>query len=458
MIDVRNKHITVVGAARSGLAAARMLAGRGATVYVSDASPIQPGVKSALDRDGIPWEERGHTERAKQADMAVVSPGVPDDTPIMTHYRKTGIPVYSELEAASWFNRSPVVAVTGSNGKTTVARWMEHTWKTAGRACLTGGNIGRPFSDIIDETGAGRTTILEVSSFQLDHILGFRPDVSVILNITPDHLDRYEYSFERYIESKLRIAANQRTEDILILNSDDPVLSEKADLLKKRKAHPRILSYSINSEVERGAFIRDQKIIFKINDTNDTEELFMHSGDVGLPGKHNLSNSLATALAARVSEIKSESIRESLKTFGGVEHRLELVSELNGVRYINDSKATNINAVWFALDSYRMPVVLIMGGRDKGNDYLALKEQITEKVHTIIALGEARPGIKKQLGNVVPDFFEAETLEEAVQLACKKAKRGEIVLLSPACSSFDMFENYEQRGDAFKNAVRELAT
>jgi len=453
MTNIRGKHIAVIGAARSGLAAARMLKKYGADVYVSDSSDIHTEVKSKLISEHIAFEENRHSSRAENVEMAVISPGVPDKAPIIKYYQREGIPVYSEIEAASWFNRSPIVAVTGSNGKTTVTSWMAHMWETAGRSYLLAGNIGRAFSDIIDETQPGTTVILEISSFQLDHIHSFRPDISVILNITPDHLDRYEFSFNNYAESKLRILENQQAEDIFIYNQDDSFLVEKVQSVSSRDIHPRFYSFSIEHEVNQGAFIRNDQIIFKIN---DSEEFLMNTSEVGLPGRHNLHNGLATALAARLSEIKSESIRESLQTFEGVEHRLELVRILNGVKYINDSKATNINAVWFALDSFNVPIVLILGGRDKGNDYNELKSQIREKVHTLIAIGEAREAIRKQLKDVVPNFHDTETLEDAVRIGHKKAKRGEIVLLSPACSSFDMFEDYEHRGQVFKMAVQNL--
>jgi UDP-N-acetylmuramoylalanine--D-glutamate ligase len=453
MMDVRSKHIAIIGAARSGLAAARLLNGRGADVFVSDSNKIQPDVKLNLDFEEIPYEEDTHSTRAKNVDLAIVSPGVPDHAPLMKYYANNNIPVYSEIEAASWFNKSPIIAVTGSNGKTTVTSWLARTWEIAGKPFLLAGNIGVAFCDVVTETRPGTTAILELSSFQLDHIQSFRPDVSIILNITPDHLDRYDNSFEKYTDSKIRITENQQVDDTFIYNYDDPVISRKAKQLSNRDIHPRMLVFSLAEEVERGAFIRDDHIVLNIN---DSEEILMHTSEVGLPGRHNLNNGLATALAARVSEIKSDHIRESLRRFEGVEHRLELVRILDGVKYINDSKATNINAVWFALDSFKMPVVLILGGRDKGNDYTKLKDQIHEKVHSIIAIGEAREPIRQQLADSVPNFLEADNLEEAVMMSRKKAKRGEIVLLSPACSSFDMFENYEHRGRLFKEAVMNL--
>jgi len=305
----------------------------------------------------------------------------------------------------------------------------------------------------VDETSPEKMAILEVSSFQLDHIEQFRPAVSVILNITPDHLDRYDQDFDKYSKSKLRITENQDTNNFFIYNFEDPVLRNHAESLKKSSDSPRLLAFSDKREVECGAFIREKNIILKID---NTEETLMPFADIQLPGQHNLNNGLATALAARASEIEIEWIREALSKFEGVEHRLEPVRTFRGVQYINDSKATNINAVWYALDSFNVPIVLILGGRDKGNDYLQLKEQLLKKVHTVIAIGEAREVIKNQLHDIVPYVLEANSLKDAVKLSREKAKRGEIVLLSPACSSFDMFENYEDRGRQFKQAVLEL--
>lgn len=453
MKTVRGKHITVIGAARSGLAAARLLQRRGAKVFLSDSSPILDEIKQLLDRESIRWEENRHSVRALEASMAVVSPGVPDSAPVMEQLREKGVDIVSELEVASWFNRSPIVAVTGSNGKTTVTRWMEHTWKCAGRPCLVAGNIGTAFSDLVDRSSPDTTAILEVSSFQLDHIHRFRPDVSVILNITPDHLDRYGNRFEAYADSKWSITRNQTESESLIYNAEDPVIATRVRELADRAIRPRLLPFSAEKELERGAFVRNETIVINLN---GNEEVLMPVEEVGLPGIHNLNNGLATALAARVSEIRNETIRESLQMFSGVEHRLETVRVLDGVRYVNDSKATNINAVWFALDSYNVPVVLILGGRDKGNDYRELEPQIREKVHTIVAIGEAKSAIREQLGEVVPNYLEAGDMKEAVRLCRKHARRGEVVLLSPACASFDMFRDFEERGNSFKKHVEEL--
>lgn len=453
MTDVRGKHIVVAGAARSGVGAAMLLQQKGAFPFVSDAGNISPEAENKLRAASIPFETNRHSKKALAGEFLVISPGVPSGSEIAVQYRDAGKQIYSEIEVASWFNASPVIAVTGSNGKTTVANWLAHIWEKAGRDFILCGNIGTAFSEKVDETFPGKDVLLEVSSFQLDHIDTFRPDVSIILNITPDHLDRYEQNFDRYAQSKLGITRNQTAPDWFIYNYDDPVLSGYAQDIKKNETSPRLLAYSTQAEVPGGAFVRNGQLILKIN---HKEENLMQIGEIGLIGRHNLQNGMAAALAARASEIKNECIRESLQTFEGVAHRLEPVRKIKGVRYVNDSKATNINAVWYALDSFSMPVVLILGGRDKGNDYSLLEDQIRKKVHTIIAIGEARGKIKAQLTGIVPDLHEAETMKEAVKLSVKKAKRGEIVLLSPACSSFDMFENYEHRGNVFKEAVLEL--
>ena len=453
MIDVKNKHITIAGAARSGVAAALLLKRKGAIPFLSDAGSVSDQFADTLRRESIEFEENTHSERAMQGDFLVMSPGVPTSSPIAEKYLSDNKSVYSEIELASWFNRSPIVAVTGSNGKTTVVNWMHHTWKTAQKECIVAGNIGYAFSELVEQTSEDKDLLLEVSSFQLDHIDGFRPSVAVILNITPDHLDRYNNNFEKYAASKFRIAENQIAADSFIYNADDAKISGFAKKLSEREKTPEMMAFSTESEVPNGAFVRNGQLIIRLD---NKEEILMNIDDIALPGRHNLSNGMATALAARASEIKNEYIRESLQSFEGVEHRLEYVRTFNGVKYINDSKATNINAVWFALDSFNVPVTLILGGRDKGNDYRELESQIREKVHTVVAIGEAKEAIRNQLKDSVPNLIEAESMKEAVKKASNVAKRGEIILLSPACSSFDMFENYEHRGKVFKQSVLEL--
>ncbi|CAN5401373.1 UDP-N-acetylmuramoyl-L-alanine--D-glutamate ligase [soil metagenome] len=453
MMDVKNRHIVIAGGARSGVAVALLLKKQGASVFVSDAGTISDEMEQRLSEAQILYEQNGHTEVATNGEFLVISPGIPSTSPIAQAYQTSNKKIYSEVEVASWFNENRMIAVTGSNGKTTVVNWMAHIWKTAGKAHQTAGNIGTAFSELAGNVSPNDDLLLEISSFQLDHISTFCPDVSMILNITPDHLDRYQHSFEQYATSKYRIAENQNSDHWFIYNADDPLLQSFSQTLSNKSTSPRMLAFSIEREVEQGIHLKDGQLILTFD---QKKQPLMEMKNVGLPGKHNLRNGMAAALAARASEIKNEIIRECLESFEGVEHRLEQVWNFKGVQFVNDSKATNINAVWFALDSYDVPIVLILGGRDKGNNYLDLERQLLKKVHTVIALGEAKQAIKSQLASVVPYILEAESMKEAVKLAQKQAKRGEVVLLSPACASFDMFENYEDRGKQFKQAVFEL--
>jgi UDP-N-acetylmuramoylalanine--D-glutamate ligase len=451
MMQVKDKHITIIGAARSGLSAAALLKRQGAQVFVSEFGTMHDYQTQFLNQLEIPFEDNGHTDRALECDFIVLSPGVPDTAPIVKKAVDQNIDLFSELEIASWFCKGKIIAITGSNGKTTVTNWIAHTFETAERPYIIAGNVGVAFSSIVEQTTEETTVILEVSSFQLDHIRWFKPDIAVLLNITPDHLDRYQQSFDLYANAKFRIFENLDGDQVLVYGFDDARINKQ--VLQNGHFACKTLPFSTKQEVEEGIFVRNDEIIFK----QQSEEVLMHTSDVGLPGHHNLSNGLATAIAARAAEIGNEAIRESLSRFEGVEHRLEFVRELDGVKYINDSKATNVNAVWFALDSFSMPMTLILGGRDKGNNYKELADQLREKVHTVVAIGEGRPQIKEQLTNVIPYLIEAETMEEAVNISHKKAKRGEIVLLSPACSSFDMFDNFEHRGEIFKQLVNSLA-
>lgn len=452
-MDVRNKHIVVIGAAKSGLAAALLLKSKGANAFVTDSGKISEDFKSTLNGQNIPFEENGHSVKAYQADFVVVSPGVPDEAPIIQHYVGSKKSIYSEIEVASWFTDKPIVAVTGSNGKTTVTSWLGHMWQTAGISANVAGNIGIAFSDVIRNSASADWSILEVSSFQLDHIDKFRPKISLLLNITPDHLNRYQYNFDNYAASKMRIGMNQIDSDVFICWNEDPVVSRLLNQKTNWSGKPRIWKFSSETTVMPGIYVRDNKIFFN---TDNQEEYLMQIEEIGLKGRHNLHNGLATALAARAAEISIEYIRDSLMKFEGVEHRLEFVREMDGVKYINDSKATNVNAVWYALDSINVPVVLILGGRDKGNDYSELVEQIKQKVHTIVAIGEGQKAIIEQLKEHVPYLVTADSMDQAVKEARKVAKRGESVLLSPACASFDMFENYEHRGSEFKRFVNNL--
>jgi UDP-N-acetylmuramoylalanine--D-glutamate ligase len=314
------------------------------------------------------------------------------------------------------------------------------------------GNIGYPISDYVLDIDSGDVVVMEVSSFQLDHIDTFHPHVGVLLNITPDHLDRYQNDFDLYAQSKFRIFENMQADDILVYNHDDEVV--RTQVQQHAAQHDfTALGFSLEQEVDAGAFLRDRALVFRIN---DQEETLMQADDVALRGRHNLYNSLAAAVAARVMEVRSDVVRESLASFEGVPHRLELVRTRNGVRFVNDSKATNVNAMWYALESYNRPVILIAGGRDKGNDYSAIKPLIREKVRAVIAIGESADKVLEEIGTLAPDWDIATSMEDAIQKADRMAKRGDVVLLSPACASFDMFENYEDRGDTFRRLVMRL--
>jgi UDP-N-acetylmuramoylalanine--D-glutamate ligase len=446
--NVRGARTTVVGAARSGLAAARLLHTHGADVFVTDSSALPSEVRSELDELGIDYEFGGHTATGFDADFLVTSPGVPPTTVMLAGARARDIPVYSEIEVASWFCPAPIIGITGSNGKTTTTSLTGHVLSRSGRRTWVAGNIGLPFAAIADRVEPEDVVVLEVSSFQLEYTATFRPNISVLLNITPDHLDRYDGSMAKYADAKCRICAYQVAGDTLIYNLDDPRL---ADLAYRTPALDR-LGFSLESR-SGAAYVQNDTIHLRLNGKH---EPLMQTEQLALRGRHNLYNSLAAAVAARVMEVRSDVVRESLATFEGVPHRLEEIREVHGVRYINDSKATNVNAVWYALESMRDPVVLLAGGRDKGNDYEPLRPLVAEKVKTLISFGEAAPAISEAFGHSVHKSLRARDLQEAVELAAEEALDGEIVLLSPACASFDQFDNYEQRGNAFKRLVNSL--
>ncbi len=481
--DIKGKKATVVGGARSGLAVARLLARAGAKVFLTDKGEPTQGLVQALGEAGVAYEFGGHTPRALDADFFAVSPGVPSTVNIVQQALRSGLKVYSEIEVASWFCKAPIVAITGSNGKTTTTSLIGYLFRQAGRGTIVGGNIGYPFSDYVMDVKEDDVVVLEVSSFQLDHIDTFRPRVAVLLNITPDHLDRYGYDFNAYAQSKFRIFENQREDDVLVYNHDDELVREYVAWAAARRGL-KTMGFSLETELENGAFVRDLArgtrrpdegrpddagpaatpgaetpgaaplVVLRIN---QQEEILMQADKLSLRGRHNLYNSLAAAVAARVMEVRSDVVRESLMSFEGVPHRLEFVRELDGVRYINDSKATNVNAVWYALESFASEkIVLIAGGRDKGNDYTSLKPILRRKARALIAIGESADRVVEALGDTAPQTMEAASMEEAIRCARLLAEPGDVVLLSPACASFDMFDNYEDRGDTFKRLVMSL--
>ena len=446
------KRVTIVGGARSGIAALKLLHSQGASVFLSEYSGGSEELVRFLESGSYSYELGGHTEKALDTDFIVISPGVPSTIPLLREAQKRGIPIYSEIEVASWYSQAPVVAITGSNGKTTTTSLLGHVFSQSDRKAHVAGNIGKAFSEIALDTREEDVVVLEVSSFQLDHIHRFRPAVSILLNITPDHLDRYENKFEKYAASKFKIFSNQLKGDALIYNFDDELVRNRVSrLAPSRQLH----TYGISQkqELRDGAFLRGDTLVVRLN---QAEEIIMRKEDLALKGPHNVFNSLAAAMAARVMEIPSLAVRESLSTFEGVAHRLEFVRNLDDVQYVNDSKATNVNAVWYALESFQQQIVLIAGGRDKGNDYSSLVPLVQDKVRVVIGLGESAEKVEQELGIHAEQHMLVDSLEQAVQAAHLFAQPGEVVLLSPACASFDMFENYEARGEAFKQAVHNL--
>ncbi len=465
---------TVIGGQRSGLAAARLLARQGAMPFLTERGPAPEGTPEALARAGVESEWDGHTARALAADFAVVSPGVPTSAPLVQQMLRAGVPVYAEIEVASWFCAAPIVAITGSNGKTTTTSLVAHVFATAGRPHVVAGNIGYAFADYADDVTDDTAVILEVSSFQLDHIATFRPHVAVLLNVTPDHLDRYDHSFEAYAAAKYRVFENLAAGDWLVASADDPVVTDRV-VGEAFAPGVTVVLFSQETEATPGAFVRDGQIVLRLPVAAGarsvpaspavppfTEETLMPTSDLALPGRHNLYNSLAAAVVARAMEIRSDVVRESLTSFEGVPHRLEKVRTVGGVAYVNDSKATNVNAVWYALESFPRlgadgrGVVLIAGGRDKGNDYEPLQRLVAERVKGIVAIGEGADAVEAALGPFAPHLYRADSMEEAVQYARVLAEPGDTVLLSPACASFDMFDDYEDRGDTFKKIVQGL--
>ncbi|AOW21618.1 UDP-N-acetylmuramoyl-L-alanine--D-glutamate ligase [Urechidicola croceus] len=441
--------LVVLGGGESGIGTAILGLKKGFQVFVSDNGTIAKKYKKVLLNTRIPFEEEGHTEsEVLKADVVMKSPGIPDKVPLIQKLKQEGIKVISEIEFASHFTDATIVGITGSNGKTTTTMLTHHILKNEGFNVGMAGNIGDSFAQQVAENQY-QNYVLELSSFQLDGIEKFAPHIAIITNITPDHLDRYNYKIENYIDSKFRITMNQTENDYLIYDADDKHIAE---WLKSNKIKAQLLPFSIERILEKGAFIRDNNIVIKTN----TEEFIMGITSLALQGKHNVKNGMASAMTAQLLKVRKQTIRESLEDFEGAEHRLESVLKINGVQYINDSKATNVNATFYALDSMTTPTVWIVGGVDKGNDYFDLMPLVREKVKAIICLGVENDKIKQTFGNVIDLIVETAGAEEAVKVAYKIAEKGDSVLLSPACASFDLFENYEDRGRQFKKAVREL--
>lgn len=442
--------MVILGGGESGVGAAILAKQKGYDVFLSDAGSLADKYKKELDDAGIEYESGKHSEeRILEADEIMKSPGIPEKNELIKKVRKKGIQVISEIELAYRFKGdSKIVAITGSNGKTTTTSLIYHILKDGGIDCALVGNIGYSFAKQVAEDPKP-WYVAEISSFQLDDIHEFRPDIAILTNITEDHLDRYEYKFENYISSKFRITMNQTAKDFFIYCEDDPVTMQ---YIQNFTIHSNPLPFSMNKETNRGAFIKNGQMTVQTGD----EKMQMSIYDFALKGKHNQNNTMAATTASVLVGVRKEKIRESLQTFNSLEHRMEFVSTVRGVEFINDSKATNVNSTWYALESMEKPTILILGGVDKGNDYSILRELVREKVKAIVCLGVDNRKIHEAFQNDVQLMVSTSSAEEAVKTAFHFSNKGDVVLLSPACASFDLFKNYEDRGAQFKLAVRDL--
>jgi UDP-N-acetylmuramoylalanine--D-glutamate ligase len=444
-----SKRLVILGAGESGVGAAILGKKEGYEVFVSDRGLIELKYKQVLIQEEIEWEAEKHTEdKILNADLVMKSPGIPEDAPLVLKLKENGIKVISEIEFASKYTHASLIGITGSNGKTTVTSWIYHVLKNGDLDAIMAGNIGDSFAKNVALKNPDYY-VLELSSFQLDGIETFNPHIAVLTNITPDHLDRYHHNFEEYIASKFRIVKNQTNKDYFIYDADNKTI---CDWLKKNKISSIQLPMSLKEHEGEGAYLKDDKIYIKVNNT----EFIMHKDKIALKGEHNTKNAMAATTVAQLLKIRKQTIRESLESFQGVEHRLERVLKINNVQYINDSKATNINATYYALDSVQPETVWIVGGVDKGNVYEELLPLVNEKVKAIICLGVDNEKIINSFSNCVETIVETKSMEEAVKMAYHLAEKGNTVLLSPACASFDLFKNYEDRGRQFKEYVRQL--
>jgi len=443
------KRIVILGGGESGAGAAVLAQTKGFDVFLSDMGTIKPQYKEWLEKYQVPWEEGKHTEELiLNADEVIKSPGIPDKAPMVCKIRSKGIPIISEIEFAARYTTAKKVCITGSNGKTTTTSLIYHMMQKAGLNVGVAGNSGSSFAYQV-ATGNFDYYVIELSSFQLDGVYDFKADIAILLNITPDHLDRYDYKMQNYVESKFRITRNLSEDDCFIFCSDDAVTVEQ---LKRIVLRAQQLPFSQQMKINQAAWVENEHIFVNYNDS----DFSMSIQELSLKGKHNIYNSMAAGIAGHVLNIRKEVIRESLSDFQGVEHRLEPVLKIRGVQYINDSKATNVNSTWYALESMDTPVVWIAGGIDKGNDYSELMDLVKQKVKAIVCLGVDNSKIHAAFDGVVELILDTSSAEEAVQQAYRLANPGDTVLLSPACASFDLFENYEDRGRKFKAAVRDL--
>jgi UDP-N-acetylmuramoylalanine--D-glutamate ligase len=446
---IKGKKVSVFGMARSGLAVASLLKKFGADVFVTEVknSSFLAKETEELKKIGIECETGSHSQKSLEAkDFLVISPGVSSDIPILLEAQEMGIPIFSEIEVAFWLNQAQIVGITGSNGKTTTATLMGEILKEDKREVKVAGNIGVPFSSVVEELSPDGIIVLELSSFQLEKIEEFRPKIASILNITPDHLDRYS-DFESYKDAKLRILENQIEKDFAVLNYDDDESRGIENFSKGEK-----IFFSTLNELDSGVFLKDSSLICRYK---GNEEKIIEATQIGIKGPHNLSNAACACAISLILGVNIGSMRNALLGFKGVEHRLEKVLTISGIKFINDSKATNVSSVWYALQSIDRPIILIGGGRDKGGDFTKLRDLVKDKVKALILLGEAKEKMKNELGDLIPTFFVSD-MEEGVNLSFEKASLGDAVVLSPGCASFDMFDNFEHRGRVFKSAVEKL--
>lgn len=446
----KNHHIAILGAGESGIGAAVLAQQHGNRVFVSDNQEISSNFKSELANKAIAYEEKGHTKSTLlKNDLVIKSPGIPQDAPILKAIREAGIPMMAEIEFADQFASGTKIGVTGTNGKTTTASLIYEIVKKEGWDVALAGNIGKSYSRKVAERDHDYW-VLELSSFQLEDVETFHLSTATILNITPDHLNRYQNSMEAYADAKFRICLNQTGSDQLIYNADDPVI--KAGM-QRNKPESKLLPFSTENAVNEGAYMKNDKIIFQVR--NEENPLTMNPEELTIQGKHNVQNAMAAGVVGRILNIRKKTIRESFQNFQTIEHRLEKVLEVHGIRFINDSKGSNLNSVWYALESMKKPVVWIAGGQDKGNDYESLKPVIRKKVKALVALGKDNTRLRKAFKDTVP-VSETDNMKEAVQMAYEFGSKGDVVLLSPGCASFDLFKDYEDRGKQFKEAVYKL--
>ena len=444
----RNK-IVVLGAGESGAGAAVLAKVKGFEVFVSDMSSIKDKYKKMLDEHAIPWEEGKHTaEYIMDADEVIKSPGIPDTAPLIVALKEKGTPIISEIEFAGRYTDARMICITGSNGKTTTTLLTYHILKSAGLKVGLAGNVGQSLAYQVAMCDY-EYYVVELSSFQLDNMYDFKADIAVLLNITPDHLDRYDYKMENYIDSKFRITRNQTAADAFVYWNDDPVINEK---LRSLQLNSQVYPFSETPEPQSRAYTQDHKVVISTPDDVFT----MEEDELALPGRHNLYNSLAAGISANLLHIEKEDIRRALSSFQAVEHRLEPVATVKGVRFVNDSKATNVNSCWYALESMNTPVVLILGGKDKGNDYSEIEQLVHDKVKAIVCMGVDNTPLHAFFDGKVAHIDDAGSMQEAVAKAYAVATAGDTVLLSPCCASFDLFKSYEDRGAQFKECVRNL--